>query len=336
LLSRATRPAFGSQAQWICHRAKWFDDSRVGDVMFKSANNRCNAKFQMVKIIKPMLSLLVGTLMPGLVSRGLAADEPAGAQPKDPDWIWEKGSVSVGGLVAVFNSTLSLGANNLGVTADAEKLLNLQTELTVFQLNAMYRPGKTRRNQIDFTYAAYHRSGQGVLDEDLVIGDVTLPAGTTLNTVFNFDIMRTTWSYAFLQDDRMRIAAGLGVYVLPLKYSINSSTAGGNGNIEGADVTLPLPTFALRTDFMLSRNLYLTAGLDAMYIQISGFKGSLYDANIALEYRPWEHVGFGFGYTSFSAYVQGSGDSSSYPGANFTGTVDVNYGGLMLYCNFLF
>ena len=82
----------------------------------------------------------------------------------------------------------------------------------------------------------------------------------------------------------MRIAAGLGIYVLPLKYSIKSSSA---GNIEGADVTLPLPTLALRTDFLLSRNLYLTAGLDAMYIQISDFKGSLYDANIALEYRPW-------------------------------------------------
>ena len=289
-----------------------------------------------MNIIKPILPLLVGALMPDPFSRCLAADEPDGAQLKEPDLIWEKGSVSVGGMVAVFNSTLSLGANGLGVAADAEKLLNLQSELNVFQLNALYRPGESRRNQIDFTYAAYHRSGQGVLDEDLVIGDVTLPAGTTLNTVFNFDIIRTTYSYAFLQDDRMRIAAGLGVYVLPLKYSINSATTGGSGNIEGADVTLPLPALALRTDFMLSRNLYLTAGLDAMYIQISDFKGSLYDANIALEYRPWEHVGFGLGYTSFSAYVQGSGDSSSYPGANFTGTVDVTYGGLMLYCNFLF
>ncbi len=124
-----------------------------------------------------MLPLLVGALVPGLVFHCLAADELDGAQPKEPVLPWEKGSVSVGGMVAVFNSTLSLGANNLGVTADAEKLLNLQTELTVFQLNALYRPGESRRNQIDFTYAAYHRSGHGVVDEDIVIGDVTLPAG---------------------------------------------------------------------------------------------------------------------------------------------------------------
>ncbi len=74
-----------------------------------------------------------------------------------------------------------------------------------------------------------------------MIGDVTLPAGSRLSTVFNFDIIRTTYSYAFLQDDRVRIAAGLGLYVLPLKYSIKSSTTG-DVNIEGADVTLPLPT----------------------------------------------------------------------------------------------
>ena len=128
-----------------------------------------------MKIITSILPLL---LLPSLVFHCVAADEPAaGTSSKEPQSIWEKGSVSAGGLVAVFNSTLSLGANNLGVTADAEKLLNLQTELTVFQLNALYRPGESRRNQIDFTYAAYHRSGQGVVDEDIVVGDVTLPAG---------------------------------------------------------------------------------------------------------------------------------------------------------------
>ncbi len=72
----------------------------------------------------------------------------ADIQLKEPEPIWEKGSVSFGGVVAVFNSSLSLGANNLGITADAEKLLNLQTELTVFQLNAMYRPGETRATRL--------------------------------------------------------------------------------------------------------------------------------------------------------------------------------------------
>jgi hypothetical protein len=289
-----------------------------------------------VKNIKPILPLLGVALMPGLVFRCAAADEPAGAKLKEPDILWEKGSVSVGGLVAVFNSSLSLGVNNIGVTADAEKLLHLQSELTVFQLNALYRPGETRRNQIDFTYSSYNRSGHTVLDEEVDIGGVTLPVGASVNTVFNFDIIRTTYSYAFLQDDRMRIAAGLGVYILPLNYSINSSTSSGLNNLQGANITLPLPAVALRSEFLLVKDLYLTAGLNAMYLQISDFKGSLVDVNVALEYHPWKHVGFGAGYTSFSANVQGDANSSDYPGANFNGQVGVSYSGLMLYCDFLF
>ncbi len=146
-------------------------------------------------------------------------------------------------------------------------------------MNALYRIGESRRNQIDFTYAAYHRSGQAILGEEINIGDVTVPVGANVETVFNFDITRSTYSYAFLQDDRIRIAVGAGIYILPIKYSIAATTLSGEHSVEGADVTLPLPALALRGDFLLVHNLYLTASLDAMYLEISNFKGSLYDVS---------------------------------------------------------
>lgn len=296
---------------------------------------------------KAILMLLAITLIPGPVSRCIAADVPVaadvpgaagvpGATKTQPILPWEKGSVSFGGLAAAFDSTLSLGVNGIGVNVNAEKLLKLDTELTVFRLNALYRPGESRRNQIDFTYAAYHRSGHGVLDQEIDVGSVTLPVGAQLDTIFNFDIIRGDYSYAFLQDDRMRIAVGLGLYAVPLKYSINSTTTSGRAKVEGADVTLPLPALALRADFLLIPKLYLTTSIDAMYLEISNFKGSLYDVNVALEYRPWKNVGLGAGLSSFSVNVEGHGSNSSYPGANFVGSVGVHYGGLMLYGKFLF
>jgi hypothetical protein len=289
-----------------------------------------------MKIIKTILPLLAITLVPGPVSRCVAADELAAAPLNASDMPWEKGSISFGGFVAAFDSTLSLGLNNFGVNLDAEKLLGLDTELTVLRLNALYRPGKTRRNQIDLTWAAYHRSGHAVLDREIDAGGIVLPVGANLDTVFNFDIIRSTYSYAILQDDRMRIAIGLGVYVVPLKYSLDMETTGGKTGVEAADVTLPLPALALRADFLLVRKLYLTTSIDAMYLEISNFKGSLYDINADLEYRPWKHVGFGVGYNSFSVNVEGHGSSSDYPGADFNGQVGVRYGGLMLYCKLLF
>jgi hypothetical protein len=49
-----------------------------------------------------------------------------------------------------------------------------------------------------------------------------------------------------------------------------------------------LPALALLTEFQLVPRLYLDASINAMYLEISNFKGSLLDVNIGLEYQPWK------------------------------------------------
>jgi hypothetical protein len=60
------------------------------------------------------------------------------------------------------------------------------------------------------------------------------------------------------------------------------------------------------------------------------------DVNVGLEYRPWKYVGFGVGYNGMSVNVEGEGSSSHYPGADFLGSVDVRFSGLLLYGKFWF
>jgi hypothetical protein len=106
--------------------------------------------------------------------------------------------------------------------------------------------------------------------------------------------------------------------------------------VEGADITLPLPAFAVRGEFQLFPKLFLNTSIDFMYLKISDFQGSLVDLNIALEYRPWKHFGLGLGYSALSVYVEAQGTSSNYPGADFVGSVDVRYAGLMFYGKYSF
>jgi hypothetical protein len=160
---------------------------------------------------------------------------------------------------------------------------------------------------------------------------MTFPVGADVESVFNFDIIRGTYSYALLQDERMRIAIGLGIYAIPLKYELRGETTGGRTSVEGADTTLPLPALALRGEFQLIPKLFLNASIDAMYLEISDFKGSLLDVNIGLEYRPWKHFGLGLGYNAMSIIAEGESSSSDYPGADFVGKVDVRFSGLLLY-----
>ena len=244
---------------------------------------------------------------------------------------WEKGNIQLGGLFPVFNSDLIFGiegANNASI--NAEDVLGLESPLSVFRVGAMYRPGESRRHQLDFSYASYDRDGSAVLTRDIEIEGVTYPIGATVDSVFNFDIIRAIYSYAVVQNERTRVALGLGLYVMPLKYGVGIQTAGGNTAVEGADTTLPLPMIAGRAEFQIVPKLFLNASVDGMYLEISEFKGAFLDVNAGLEYRPWKHIGFGLGYNLFYAEVEGEGDSD-YPGVNFIGSVDVHYSGLMVY-----
>lgn len=245
---------------------------------------------------------------------------------------WEKGSIKFGGFVAAFDSNLGFGINDAaGVTFNAEELFGLDSSLTVFRVEAMYRPGESKRHQVDFTYASYHRDGSATLSEDIMINGNTYPVGARVESIFDFDIIRGTYSYAILQDERMRIALGLGIYAVPVEYGLSIETYGGRSSVEGADTTLPLPALALRGEFQLIPRLFLYAGIDAMYLEVSDFKGSLLDVNLGLEYRPWKHVGFGVGYNGMSVRAEAESDSSDYPGADFVGSIDVRFSGLMLY-----
>jgi hypothetical protein len=261
-----------------------------------------------------------------------AADDPTTPAEGKRFLPWEKASIKFGGFVSTFDSTVAFGINHAaGVTLNAEELLGLDSSLTVLRVDAVYRPGKSLRHQLDFTYASYHRDGKATLSEEITINNMTFPVGADVESVFNFDIIRGTYSYALLQDERMRIAIGLGIYAIPLKYELRGETTGGRTSVEGADTTLPLPALALRGEFQLIPKLFLNASIDAMYLEISDFKGSLLDVNIGLEYRPWKHFGLGLGYNAMSIIAEGESSSSDYPGADFVGKVDVRFSGLLLY-----
>lgn len=249
---------------------------------------------------------------------------------------WEKANLQAGGLFPFISSDLvfgAQGANNQSV--NAENTLGLDSSIAVFQVGALYRPGESRRNQLDFSYAGFHRDGSTLLSSEIEIDGITYPVGANVDTVFNFDILSATYSYALVQTERVRFALGLGVYVIPLEYDMNIQTSGNNTFIPGADTTLPLPVLAVRGNFQLVHNFFLNASVDGMYAEISDFRGALVNLNLGLEYRPWKRIGFGVGYNYFYGGLEGQG-SSDYPGVDFVGSVTVRYNGLLVYGKWCF
>jgi len=245
---------------------------------------------------------------------------------------WRNFNLDLGVSLVNLDSSVRLGLGNVGVgfSVDVEDALGLDSSDTIFFGRGFYRFGKTRRHRFDFGYGAYRRDSSKLLSSDVPIFDLILPANTTVQTEFNFDIIRAGYSYSLLKDDRMDLGIGAGLYVMPIEFKFSSSVKGAKSE----EITAPLPVLTLRGDFAITKKLFLRASWDIFYLSIGDFQGSIMSALLAIEYNFWKNVGFGLGYSDFRVHVEAQG--SDYPGLNFVGDIDFQYRGLQLYTKISF
>ena len=245
---------------------------------------------------------------------------------------WEKFNVQGGAFFAALNNKVTAGSEGAGVAIDVENFLGLDVQSTVFRLGASYRIGEKRRHRVDLDYLYFNRSGEKNLDQDILVDNNTITAGTRVDTTFNFQIYRAAYSYSFFQDDRMDLAASIGLFVMPIKFEMSAE---GLGSSQGEfNFTAPLPALGLRGDFAVTPRWMIRTNIDFFYLEYQSFKGALVDTRIAVEYNPWEHFGFGLGIDNFRLQLES--ESNDYPGANFQGIVKSQFMGVQLYARYFF
>lgn len=272
-----------------------------------------------------------------LISAGFLSSYAADNDSGDSKYLpWEKGSVKIGGFISAFDSTLTFGRPGAGATFNAEDRLGLDSNLAVLRADAMFRIDPDRRHEIDIAYAGYHRDGNATLSQSVTIGGTTYAAGANVDSLFNFDIIRSSYTYALLQKERSRVALGIGLYVIPVKYHLDITTTGGRSRADGADTVIPFPAASFRAEFQIIPRLFFNVSVDGMYISSGDFTGRMIDGTAGFEYRPWNHFGLGLAYNGMQVKVDNETTKSDYPGVDFAGSVHVHYSGLLLYGKYSF
>jgi hypothetical protein len=157
---------------------------------------------------------------------------------------WEKFGANFGVFLSTVDSSFRIGSG-IGLDIDVEDLLGLDTTNSVFRTDAMWRLTKNRRHRLDFTWFSLKRDGQRRILDDIVIEDdegnkIDIPAGTTLEAFFDLDIYEIGYSYSFIQNDRLDLAAGVGLYVMPMDFGIKVS---GLSMIKGMPIS-PVPCWS--------------------------------------------------------------------------------------------
>jgi hypothetical protein len=244
---------------------------------------------------------------------------------------WEKFGANVGVFMASIDSTIRLGSG-IGVDIDVEKALDLDSTNSVFRADALWRFTDNRRHRLDLIWFAFRRDGNRQILEDIKIEDddgnvITIPTGTTVDTFFDLDIYQLNYSYSFFQDERIDLAAGIGLYVMPIDFGIRIS--GLADEDESENFTAPLPVFNLSMDVALTPKWFIRTGAQVFYLEYDNFTGSIMEFRTALEYNPWNHVGIGLGFDTFGFRLEADGED--WPGIDLKGNVEFNYAGLQLY-----
>ena len=245
---------------------------------------------------------------------------------------WERFSFKLGGFLAGLNSDIQLISQQvgLGVNINVEDALGLESSTFVLRSEFAYNYGKRRRSTTRFGYFGLFRQASKVLDAEITIGDQDFPVGTEVTSKFNLQIFKGTYEYSFYLDERVKLYASVGLFIMPISFS----TSALGFSEEAFEFIAPLPVLGLGTSFAITPKLRLNQSIEILYLEISTFKGSLSNINVMLEYNPWKHIGFGLGINTYKLNIEAYKENETF--LNFKGTVKTSYTGLLLYGKYFF
>lgn len=253
-------------------------------------------------------------------------------QHKNP---WETYALTIGGFLSSLDTSFRVGSG-VGLDVDAEELLDMDSTATVFRVGGLWRFTDNIKHRLDLSWFAFHRSSSTTVGQTIEIEDqngqiITINAGEIVDTVFDIDIYQLSYSYSFLQDNRIDLAALFGFYIMPIDIGIKATGLAAEGTL---DFTAPLPTVGLRMDIVLTPKWFFRSGTQVFFLEYQDFKGSILASYGAVEYKPWDRFGLGLGLDSFRVNFEAEGED--YPSMDFRGNVGFNYVGLQVYARIFF
>ncbi len=259
-----------------------------------------------------------------------APSEPEAEGAVDPASLpWDRGYARLGVFVTAIDSGFRVGLDNLGlgIVLAAETFLGLDRTNTAFRIDAGWRYSKNRRHKIMFDWFELNRSGLSVLTEDIELPDEPpIEAGTSISSVFNFDLLKAKYDYSAILDKRIDFHLGAGLYIMPIEFGV--SEVGEENPAES--ITAPLPVLSIGIDVALTPKWFIRQNIDFMYLEISGFRGSIADFNVSIERQLTKNFGLGAGLETLDITID-SEKEGSYPNLDFIGEVNFEYTGIQVY-----
>lgn len=211
-----------------------------------------------------------------------------------------------------------------GDDIDFNDAFDVSDHSSFFNGQIRWRFGSARKWSIAAQYFSNKAEGSAVLEKDVEWDGLTFRAGTNVGAGSKLSVVRLLLGRSFVLNDQHEFGVGIGLHNLDLsayvegELKINDETT----EFRRAEVgdSQPLPNIGGWYYYSPAKNWLLHTRVDWISANIGDYDGGLWNANIGVNYQPWEHVGFDLSWQYFNLHLDVDKD-------DWTGGAEMTYSG---------
>lgn len=211
---------------------------------------------------------------------------------------------------------LTSGKGNLGTSLSFENDLGLDESNTVYRFDGHYR--FAARHRIEFSYFDLTRDGKVITRFPIIVDNTFFRRGSRLRTDLDYQVYKLAYAYSVWQTETIDISLSGGLYSFEIGLNMRADT----GQQEHDNSFSAFPMFGIHGEYRMSKRLFLASSFEYFAIDEDDFEGELTDTLISLEYRLFDHLGFGAGYNRVTVYAEDSNSDDKF---------DYEYDGILAY-----
>lgn len=245
---------------------------------------------------------------------------PAAASDNDDDLpSGERFKIRFGAFVINrFDTTARFDSRTvpIGTVIDLEDSFNVDASQTVGRIDGFYRFNK--RHRIDWTYYSTRRDGTSTATQEIIIGDPddpdgkdVIPIGATVNTKWNFDLLKVGYAWSFLNkpDYEWYIGGGLNIHTLDIEIAYQASVGAAiETDSYDARASVPLPTATFGGRYYMGKRWQALVRYELFFLDIGDYEGLRQEFLLTFEHNTFKNVGFGAGINLIDLNVRATSD----------------------------
>jgi hypothetical protein len=194
--------------------------------------------------------------------------------------LYEKTQVHLSVTTLIIDSDIRVDGNSgPGTDLDAEDDLGVSKVKVMPRASFRWRPG--RRHELEVGYQFARRTGDKVLERNIIIGDTLYMEGTQLATTYNTDYPFLTYRFALLANDRTQLGLGAGVGSLLVDFETTAILGGTESSQTNVHTNAAVGSVGLYARFLSGARWhfeldlrYLEATIDRLHPTVVEWNGA--------------------------------------------------------------